>query len=125
MLGGVRESLALKVKTDDLALQQWVIELLLPWTYWHQQADQTTHCEGKVAYQGAAEQAYDRLISHPITQQLKTDRAAWRSHSSLFCGCPGHTGSVQNINVPIKLWKDAMVIYLVSIILRAVFPLKR
>ncbi len=32
---------AFHAKTDDLELQQWVVELLLPWAYWHQQADKT------------------------------------------------------------------------------------
>jgi len=32
---------ALNAKTSDLQVQQWVLERLLPWTYWKQQANKT------------------------------------------------------------------------------------
>jgi len=60
MLGGAGESLALHAQTNALELQQWVVELLLPWVYWHQQADKTQQKLLKQAYQAAASQAYDR-----------------------------------------------------------------
>jgi len=86
MLGGDGESLALKAKTDDLALQQWVLEILLPWTYWHQQTSKTKQKERKVAYQAACEQALDRLISHPLTQQLETEaRQQWVEWAHWIC----------------------------------------
>jgi len=70
MLGGAGESLALNTKTDDMQVQQWVVGRLLPWAYWHQQADKTQKSELLRAYQAAASQAEDRLRKDPLTQQL-------------------------------------------------------
>lgn len=79
-------SQALNAKTDDITLQQWVVERLLPWTYWHQQAALTKHCELKLAYQAAASQAYDRLIGHPLTQQLDAvARQQWVEWADWIC----------------------------------------
>ena len=65
MLGGAGESLALHAQTNALELQQWVVELLLPWAYWHQQADKTRQKLLKLADRAAASQAYDRERSRP------------------------------------------------------------
>jgi len=73
MLGGAGESLALQAKTDDLQLQQWVVERLLPWAYWHQQADKTRQKLLKLVYQAAAEPGKDRLGADPLTRQLEAD----------------------------------------------------
>ncbi len=60
---------ALNAKTDEIKLQQWVKRCLLPWVYWHQQADKTKHCELFSGYQEAASQA--SAEAHPLTQQLE------------------------------------------------------
>ena len=79
-------SQALNAETDDLALQQWVLELLRPWTYWQQQANKTKHCELKAAYQAAASQAEDRFPRHPLTQQLETEAGQqWMSWAHWIC----------------------------------------
>jgi hypothetical protein len=65
---------ALKAKTDDLELQQWVITALLPWTYWQQQADKTRHPELKHEYQKAADKSYEYLATHVITQQMENQQ---------------------------------------------------
>ncbi len=61
---------ALAVKTDDLAVQQWVLTVLLPWTYWQQQVDKTRHPDLKREYQQAANRAYEQLAAHALTQQM-------------------------------------------------------
>jgi hypothetical protein len=61
---------ALTIKTDDLDLQQWVLTVLLPWSYWQQQADKTRHPELKQEYQKAANKSYEQLANHVITQQM-------------------------------------------------------
>ncbi|UJB72483.1 hypothetical protein HRE53_26650 (plasmid) [Acaryochloris sp. 'Moss Beach'] len=66
---------ALKVSTDDLELQNWVLMYLLPWTYWQQQTDKTRHPQLKSDYQKAAERAYEQLLKHPITQQMDSQKS--------------------------------------------------
>jgi len=67
-------------------LQQWVIERLLPWVYWHQQADKTKQSEILSAYQAAAKQAFDHLIVHPLTQQLDAvTRQQWVEWAGWIC----------------------------------------
>ncbi len=44
-------SAALSAKTEQLEIQQWVLTVLLPWSYWHQQADKTRQPELKQPYQ--------------------------------------------------------------------------
>ena len=61
---------ALKVKTDELEVQQWVFTLLLPWIYWQQQAEKTRQPDFKREYQQAAQRAYEQWAAHGITQQM-------------------------------------------------------
>lgn len=61
---------ALALKTEDLELQKWVLTVLLPWTYWQQQADKTRHPELKREYQKAADKACEHLAADAITQQM-------------------------------------------------------
>jgi len=69
---------ALSAKTDNLELQQWVLTGLLPWVYWHQQADKTRQSDLKYHYKQAAARAYQSLLIHPITQQLNdSQRQEW------------------------------------------------
>ena len=77
---------ALNAKTDDLQLQQWVLELLLPWVYWHQQADKTQKSELKLRYQEATAQAYSRLLGNPLTLQLDAAvRQQWVEWAQWIC----------------------------------------
>jgi hypothetical protein len=61
---------ALALKTDDLEVKQWVLTVLLPWTYWQQQVDKTRHPELKGEYQKAANIASEQLSAHAITQKM-------------------------------------------------------
>jgi len=85
----------------------FVLTILLPWVYWHQQTEKTRHTELKQGYHQATQQAHARFLAHSFThtetlaqQQQWIDWACVPSSSAL----------------PL-LSKDAMAIYLVSIIL--------
>ena len=85
---------ALKVKTDELEVQQWVLTILLPWTYWQQQADKTRHPEFKRNYQQAADKAYEQLAAHAITQQMGLQQGQqWIDWAQWICSKYQRTSS--------------------------------
>ncbi len=53
-----------------------MLELLLPWASWHQQAGKNQQKELKLAYQAAASLASDPLEAYPLTQELSCQAAA-------------------------------------------------
>ena len=87
-------SAALSAKTEQLEIQQWVLTVLLPWSYWHQQADKTRQPELKQPYQQAADQAYELLLAHPITQQMDDpQRQQWIEWAQWMCSKYQRTSS--------------------------------
>jgi hypothetical protein len=85
---------ALEVKTDELELQQWVLTVLLPWTYWQQQADKTRHPELKQEYQKAANKSYEELATHVITQQMGSQQGQqWIMWAQWMCAKYQRTSS--------------------------------
>ena len=54
---------ALNAQTTHPELQAWVLHSLLPWVYWHQQADKTRQPQLKAAYHQATEQAHAKLLA--------------------------------------------------------------
>jgi hypothetical protein len=69
---------ALETQTASIAIQNWVLGVLLPWVYWLQQSDKTQHSEFKVRYQQAADQAAQNLLAHPLTPTLTAEeRQTW------------------------------------------------
>jgi hypothetical protein len=85
---------ALTIKTDDLEVQQWVLTMLLPWTYWQQQANKTRHPELKQEYQQAADRAYEKLAADAITQQLVIQEAQpWIEWAQWMCAKYQRTSS--------------------------------
>ncbi len=88
----VNEALALK--TDDLAIQQWVLTVLLPWAYWQQQTDQTRHPDLKREYQQSAKTAYEHLAAHVITQQMGRQQGQqWIEWAQWLCAKYQRTSS--------------------------------
>jgi hypothetical protein len=84
----------LSAKTDNPDLQNWVITDLLPWVYWHQQADKTRQPQLKHRYQQATEQAYARLAQHPMTQQMDDlQHQDWISWAQWMCAKYQRTSS--------------------------------
>ncbi len=77
---------ALSTQTPDLDTQQWVLTVLLPWVYWHQQTLKTRQPQLKPAYQQATQAAQARFLAasftHTLTaseQQQWLDWAIWMS----------------------------------------------
>jgi Family of unknown function (DUF6399) len=74
----------LKAQTQDSDTQDWVLTVLLPWVYWHQQTQKTRQPQLKQGYLQAAQMAEDALLKHPFTlslqesqQQQWVDWAIW------------------------------------------------
>jgi Family of unknown function (DUF6399) len=74
----------LKAQTQDSDTQDWVLTVLLPWVYWHQQTQKTRQPQLKQAYLQAAQMAEAALLKHPFTlslqqsqQQQWVDWAIW------------------------------------------------
>ncbi len=85
---------ALKVKTEELEVQQWVLTILLPWTYWQQQADKTRHPDFKQEYQKAAQSAYEQFAAHAITQQMGYQKSQqWIDWAQWLCAKYQRTSS--------------------------------
>jgi hypothetical protein len=57
---------ALETQTASIAIQNWVLGVLLPWVYWLQQSDKTQHSEFKVRYHQAADQARPEPAGSPF-----------------------------------------------------------
>jgi Family of unknown function (DUF6399)/IclR helix-turn-helix domain len=75
---------ALGTQTQDPDTQQWVLMVLLPWVYWHQQAQKTRHPKLKERYLNAAQLAQKRFQDDEFTrslqqaqQQIWIDWAIW------------------------------------------------
>ena len=63
-----------------------MVECLLPWAYWHQQGEKTQKSELLRAYQADASQALERLMRHPLSQQLDAiSRQEWVSWANWMC----------------------------------------
>ncbi|MGA1561119.1 MAG: DUF6399 domain-containing protein, partial [bacterium] len=76
----------LNAQTPDIALQQCVIEALLPWIYWNQQVRRTTGAERKVPYQEAAQQAYLQLTQQAVFMNLsEEERQRWIDWGDMIC----------------------------------------
>ena len=65
---------ALAPLSDDVETQNWVIQLLLPWVYWQQQADRAQTIELRDAYREAAHNAAQRLLTHAFTATLTPEQ---------------------------------------------------
>jgi len=62
---------ALNAQTNQPEVQAWVLHSLLPWVYWHQQADKTRQPQLKALYQKASEQAHAKLIATSLPQPME------------------------------------------------------
>lgn len=65
---------ALATLSDDVETQNWVIQALLPWVYWQQQADRTQTTTLRNAYREAAHNAAERLLSHAFSATLTPEQ---------------------------------------------------
>lgn len=75
---------SLKTQTQNTDTQNWVLMVLLPWVYWHQQAKKTRQPQLKQDYLQASQKAEAAVLAHPFTlslsqsqQQKWVDWAIW------------------------------------------------
>jgi Family of unknown function (DUF6399) len=77
---------ALTPQTQDPDTQHWVLTVLLPWVYWHQQTQKTRQSELKQGYLQAAQQAHSRLLAHSFTQSLdQSQQQKWVDWAIWMC----------------------------------------
>ncbi len=77
---------ALCSQTQDPDLQNWVLTVLLPWVYWHQQTEKTRHSQLKQGYQQATQQAHTRFLAHSFTQtQTHAQQQQWIDWAIWIC----------------------------------------
>jgi len=85
---------ALAAETPDLDTQNWVLTAMLPWVYWSQQTDKTRQPNLKRRYQQAASDAWEAMLTHPLT--ALTDEAQqkrWRHWCQWICAKYQRTSS--------------------------------
>ena len=73
---------ALETESVPVELGEWLLEAMLPWVYWNQQANRTKQPQLRQTYLQAAEQAQLALMTHPLTQTLSVEeQQQWWSWS--------------------------------------------
>jgi hypothetical protein len=77
---------SLKAQTQDAYTQDWVMMVLLPWVYWHQQTHKTRQPQLKQGYLQASQKAEAALLTHPFTQSLgKHEQQKWVDWAMWMC----------------------------------------
>jgi hypothetical protein len=77
---------ALPTQTQDPDTQDWVLTVLLPWVYWHQQTQKTRHPQLKQSYQQAAQQAQAAFVSDTFTHSLsQAQQQQWLDWAIWMC----------------------------------------
>ncbi len=91
-------TIALDGQTQDPVIRNWVLNSLLPWVYWRQQADKTRQPSLKRRYQATASDAFDRLFEQDLTLAL-TDhqREQWVLWCREFCAKYQRTSSAVRV----------------------------
>lgn len=76
----------LTAQTQDSDTQDWVLTVLLPWVYWHQQSQKTRQPQLKAGYLQAAQKAEVALLAHPFTQSLRqSQQQQWIDWAIWMC----------------------------------------
>lgn len=77
---------ALPAQTANPDTQNWVLNRLLPWVYWHQQTQKTRQPQLKLAYQQAAQQAQERFRTDAFTPSLTaSEQQQWIDWAIWMC----------------------------------------
>jgi hypothetical protein len=77
---------ALGEQTQDVDTQQWVLTFVLPWVYWHQQAQKTRQPQLKQGYLEAARLAKAKLLADEFTQsQSQAQQQQWIDWAIWMC----------------------------------------
>jgi len=76
----------LKAQTQDSDTQDWVLTVLLPWVYWHQQSQKTRQPQLKAGYLHASQKAEAALLKHPFTLSLQeSQQQQWVDWAMWMC----------------------------------------
>jgi hypothetical protein len=77
---------ALCAQTQDPEIQNWVLNCLLPWVYWHQQTQKTRQPQLKLGYELAAKQAHERFLLDVSTNALPaSEKQLWLDWAIWMC----------------------------------------
>jgi hypothetical protein len=77
---------ALSAETPEIALQNWVLNRLLPWVYWHQQTEKTRQTQLKQGYEQATKLAHNQLLRDDMTRSLSgSERQYWINWAISMC----------------------------------------
>jgi hypothetical protein len=77
---------ALTDQTQDSDTQDWVLTVVLPWVYWHQQSHKTRQPQLKQGYLQAAQKAHSRFLAHSFTQSLEqSQQQMWVDWAIWIC----------------------------------------
>jgi Family of unknown function (DUF6399)/IclR helix-turn-helix domain len=77
---------ALSAQTSDLLIQHWVLTVLLPWVYWHQQTLKTRQPDLKRRYQLATQHPQTRFHADPFTLSLSpAEQQRWIDWAIWIC----------------------------------------
>jgi Family of unknown function (DUF6399) len=77
---------ALGSQTKDPEIHNWVLNCLLPWVYWHQQAQKTRQPQLKQNYEQAAKSAHERFLGDDCTNNLTcSEQQQWIDWAIWMC----------------------------------------
>jgi Family of unknown function (DUF6399) len=77
---------SLKAQTQDTDTQDWVLTVLLPWVYWHQQTQKTRQPQLKEGYLQATQKAQAALLTHSFTLSLhQSQQQEWVDWAIWMC----------------------------------------
>lgn len=77
---------ALGTQTQDPEIHNWVLNYLLPWVYWHQQALKTRQPQLKQKYEQAATLAHERFLTDDYTKDLtSSEQQQWIDWAIWMC----------------------------------------
>jgi hypothetical protein len=77
---------ALGTHTQDPEIHNWVLNFLLPWVYWHQQAQKTRQPQLKQNYAQAAKSAHDSFLADFYTKKLtSSEQQQWIDWAIWMC----------------------------------------
>jgi Family of unknown function (DUF6399) len=73
-------------QTQDPEIHNWVLNCLLPWVYWHQQAQKTRQPQLKQNYEQAAKSAHERFLADDCTNNLtSSEQQPWIDWAIWMC----------------------------------------
>jgi hypothetical protein len=77
---------SLLAQTKDPEIHNWVLNLLLPWVYWHQQTEKTRQPQLKQNYEQARKSAHERFLADEHTKKLtSSEQQPWIDWAIWMC----------------------------------------